>query len=374
MKENKEYDGKIIRQQTSERYRFTYDERLEVGAKSDDRCCHCGRKIYPDFGAEVDHFVPISKGGTNNPINRVMLCRVCNLEKQDKIYEPEMYLKYLKPEYKVKLLDYFDSFVHSYAYFGVRSVTACDRYTYQFLRPAAHRKKGKTSKNIAFPVTIDRVGWSDMEEVNIFLKRYFEKHGIDHDPASASLFLNSFSSFYTVRRNGEITLLAAAFLTRHEVDVKDAASVSLTIIPMPLYDNVTGHNIADLISTKLPLNILYEQNIDEIPVTILSLGDDPFTFHFAEHYGYKTEVYRGSTAVFIDTKTDDRQTVQKKLLDAIGPREEKVESFLTGIDEGSPYTLTPHPEAEWLTAYLSDDTVVVPNIGNVNGMHKRVKA
>jgi len=42
------------------------------------KCRYCGRTVGPDLMLEVDHVVPVSKGGTNDPINLVTACFDCN--------------------------------------------------------------------------------------------------------------------------------------------------------------------------------------------------------------------------------------------------------------------------------------------------------
>lgn len=69
-------------------YRKTY-------IKSGYRCAYCGRDLIEDFdawmGIEVDHIIPISKGGSDKLSNRVAACSVCNGEKG----------RYLHPNHKI---------------------------------------------------------------------------------------------------------------------------------------------------------------------------------------------------------------------------------------------------------------------------------
>ncbi len=92
-------EKKPDRCKVNEREQFSYEYKQKILAKSDDRCCHCGRKAYIGYGATVDHYVPISKGGINDDCNLVMLCETCNKEKDDLIIDPDNYLVYLKEPY-----------------------------------------------------------------------------------------------------------------------------------------------------------------------------------------------------------------------------------------------------------------------------------
>lgn len=63
------------------------------------KCYYCERKIIPNrsgdgkiypFTATVDHFIPISKGGTNTRENLVASCHNCNEKKNDAM--PSLFL------------------------------------------------------------------------------------------------------------------------------------------------------------------------------------------------------------------------------------------------------------------------------------------
>lgn len=52
-------------------------------------CVYCCCDIRESF--QVDHIVPVSKGGANDKTNLQLLCKPCNLDKRDK--DPHEYLK-----------------------------------------------------------------------------------------------------------------------------------------------------------------------------------------------------------------------------------------------------------------------------------------
>jgi hypothetical protein len=53
------------------------------------KCCYCGCKVSKKYDPNhdrypnLDHVIPISKGGSHRPENLQCLCRACNLEKSD---------------------------------------------------------------------------------------------------------------------------------------------------------------------------------------------------------------------------------------------------------------------------------------------------
>lgn len=48
-------------------------------------CPRCGRRYASLDDFEVDHIIPIARGGRNSVNNAQVLCRACNREKSDKL-------------------------------------------------------------------------------------------------------------------------------------------------------------------------------------------------------------------------------------------------------------------------------------------------
>lgn len=57
--------------------------RFEVFKRDKFTCQYCGASA-PDVILEIDHIMPVSKGGTNDIMNLVTSCRDCNRGKKDK--------------------------------------------------------------------------------------------------------------------------------------------------------------------------------------------------------------------------------------------------------------------------------------------------
>ncbi len=61
----------------SERRRLTKEERRAVYDKMGGHCAYCGCELhYKDM--QVDHVVPLRKGGPDVPDNMLPACRSCN--------------------------------------------------------------------------------------------------------------------------------------------------------------------------------------------------------------------------------------------------------------------------------------------------------
>ena len=85
-------NGKLekVSANTPKRKSFTKEERIKIYRKTKGRCYLCGEFV--DFDLyEIEHKIPLSKGGTNNLSNLFCSCHICNLIKHD-IY-PEDFME-----------------------------------------------------------------------------------------------------------------------------------------------------------------------------------------------------------------------------------------------------------------------------------------
>jgi hypothetical protein len=72
------------RPRTKTRRSLPASVRFEVLRRDDFTCKYCGR-IAPLVSLQVDHVVPLSRGGTDELRNLVAACSECNLGKSDKL-------------------------------------------------------------------------------------------------------------------------------------------------------------------------------------------------------------------------------------------------------------------------------------------------
>jgi hypothetical protein len=69
--------------QISGRIAMSVDVKLRLEEQQRWRCALCGRPLARDVSPQVDHVVPLSLGGSNDPGNLQLLCRDCNLGKSN---------------------------------------------------------------------------------------------------------------------------------------------------------------------------------------------------------------------------------------------------------------------------------------------------
>jgi len=70
---------------TARRARIPAAVKKLVLRRTDSRCWYCGAELsrLGEMSFEIDHVLPIAKGGTNDPSNLVASCRACNQKKGD---------------------------------------------------------------------------------------------------------------------------------------------------------------------------------------------------------------------------------------------------------------------------------------------------
>ena len=62
--------------------------RFEIFKRDKFTCQYCGKSA-PDVILEIDHIIPVAKGGTNEIMNLVTACRDCNRGKRDKTLDDD---------------------------------------------------------------------------------------------------------------------------------------------------------------------------------------------------------------------------------------------------------------------------------------------
>lgn len=55
---------------------------IKIRMRLNDRCRYCGKPL--NGGGEIDHWLPISRGGDSSPKNLTIACRTCNRDKHSK--------------------------------------------------------------------------------------------------------------------------------------------------------------------------------------------------------------------------------------------------------------------------------------------------
>lgn len=277
-------EDKIRRQKIMERDEFSWDEKKHIALKSKDKCCHCGKKVYLGHGATVDHFIPISKGGTNQDFNMIMLCETCNKAKGNKIMYPHTYIRFLNPEDKKKTENFFESYVRSYEYIERRNILACDEYQLDILPPVDTKRLKKKGKDIpTIKYALKRVRMDDFftideerRKVTDYFIEYLRRIERLDDEESArkniEFWLHFGCIYYVENVTGIIFMATVTMREIRRVNGNVEKELYLNCFPKNATD--LSYSVARGCMTLIPESLCYEQGIDCIPVTYCFLKQD----------------------------------------------------------------------------------------------------
>ena len=267
---------KIERQKIVERDEFDWDERKHIAMKSGNRCCHCGKKVYTNFGATVDHFIPLSKGGTNRDINMVMLCDKCNSDKKDKILYPGNYLEYLNEADKKKLIDYFESYTQSFEFVSRGNIFSCDEYLIGVLPPAVclpGKRKKHNLPHIKFALKKARKEDADkLTQYYISVLKRFDLLDSEEAAAVNIDFWMRFGCIYYIENTEGIRYMVTVTLQTWEMGDHTEHNLMMTFFPKSGNDLCLSLTCGLL--DFLPECLCAEQGLNQIPLRIRFFKDD----------------------------------------------------------------------------------------------------
>lgn len=81
--------NRLAQQRRKENTNVTEEQIHEMWEELQGRCAYCGVSIFIDGNRDVtiEHIVPITRGGTDNPENLTLICHLCNCSKNNRLYE-----------------------------------------------------------------------------------------------------------------------------------------------------------------------------------------------------------------------------------------------------------------------------------------------
>ncbi len=71
------WDCIVLTIETRRRRAFTFQDYLMIAVHSEQACAFCGKRP-PEVPLEIDHILPLSKGGSDLYYNLRFLCQRCN--------------------------------------------------------------------------------------------------------------------------------------------------------------------------------------------------------------------------------------------------------------------------------------------------------
>ena len=110
--------------------------------KCGGKCMRCGKKVSRDSNFTVEHFIPISKGGTNELSNLVALCEDCNKDKGNDVVYPKWY-KAAPKVVKKELEEGFDEYLDRCDWLTNTNLLMVDRFDAIVNQAIINPKSGK---------------------------------------------------------------------------------------------------------------------------------------------------------------------------------------------------------------------------------------
>lgn len=334
------------RQKMYERDFRTVEEREDIARKSDNLCCHCGQMKFVHYGATVDHFIPLDKGGCDRFINCIMLCEKCNEEKGNKVVDMS-YIPYLKPKYKKELQAYFESYLHTMEYVERNRLFALDEYPIhvESICPTDFHRKKQNRRMITKKYLFKKATFDDLDKIVTYYIKYLKKvNSLDDLDAARDniVFWLTFGCIYYLESNGEISLITV-FTIKHVRD-EEAYHDITNILQMYIFSYYCS-DIAITLVTKLiyelPNKFKEEQQLDFLPYTVKMITVDPMVNYV---YNYlsdattkKTVLWNGDITGFLesylyvgdDTVTDKQSEKVKRFLDQFNEVTNHLVKFFT---------------------------------------------
>ena len=293
-------EGNLIQKKYYNREHFTLDEKEDICAKSGNKCAHCGTPIYAGYQMTVDHFIPLDKGGSNQMINLIPLCKDCNESKDNKLYSMD-YIKYLKPKYKQQIKDYLDSYVQVIDYCQRHRLLAYDEYNRSILiTPRNVRRKNK-SVGVKSKYILKYATWDDLDKITDYLIRYLKKNEVlDSEEAAREniIFWMQFGCIYYVERNGEVTTMIAMTIKQlgENQDYRGIYNQPMMYL-FPYYQTEISEQIVLDLIYDIPKLICDENNLSFMPLNIVMLEDEKMKNVLS--YMYKTSPKEDNVEGFI---------------------------------------------------------------------------
>lgn len=314
----------------------TVEEKEDIARKSNNKCCHCGKEKYVHYGATIDHFIPLDKGGCDRYINCIMLCEDCNQEKGTKIVGLD-YVPYLKEKYKKELKQYLDSYIQTMDYVNNNRIFALDEYTIKVQSVLALKfKNQKHTKGMYLTYKYKKATIDDIDRLLEYYVKYLKKvDSLDDEEAARNnlIFWLSFGSIYYIEVKNEIKLLTVITM-RKMADYESYKGINISpqiyCFPYYLTDDYISLTV-NLLLNFIPQTIIDEQNLFALPYKIVMINSDKLSNYLAIYMknkdknrdkhipiGYDHEV-KDFVDYFIiaDARTDKNKSTDEEMVEAI---------------------------------------------------------
>lgn len=215
------------RKPVAQRIKLSNNERINVHIACQNRCAHCGKHLNFYRELTIDHVIPLSKGGKNEPRNYVALCEECNLEKSNDIVYPMDYFPYLPKERQVELKELFDEYLKNTPWFAHDNLFMLDRFNMDAAKAVYMPKQG-----YCYPVpTIMRVEKTTPEKAFEYLQLYIARLQTEDKEMFVTSPEELKTPYYRVIDQDKTIMLISAYVDQSEEDNRNI--LRLDFFPNP---------------------------------------------------------------------------------------------------------------------------------------------
>lgn len=211
------------------RYMFTLDEKRTMLKRTDGKCARCGKELHVgNKDCTVEHIIPLSKGGKNEPTNLICMCKSCNLEKGNDIVEPSWY-KYLN-ESEVEVIErLFLRYLKDYCHISSTNLLPVDQYSVTIHFNARtgdlYYDSGTRVIDVAKQIVWKKARLrDDLDKIVEAYKRFNKKNNVEYDGVRSRVIylIKNGCVYYVEDSHGEVKLVVpfALATTGMGVDVK----------------------------------------------------------------------------------------------------------------------------------------------------------
>lgn len=136
-----------MRARVEDRTFFPWDVKEPLMKETDGRCAHCGTPLDRYGNMTVEHVIPLSKGGTNDPANLTVLCGDCNLLKADQVLHAGWY-PYLPKNRRKELTEHLRTYMKETDYLAEDCLIPVDMFRIEV--PIEFTKKNRRIRMPAY--------------------------------------------------------------------------------------------------------------------------------------------------------------------------------------------------------------------------------
>ncbi len=317
----------------------------------------------------VEHVVPISKGGTNIPINLIALCKSCNVKKTDDIITPSLYYKYLPDSAKKEVQSYYELYINNEKWLTPKNYLKQDvciiPYTVRTrMYNSKLSKRTRAGVNIHEQViraTLRKMKYGELDEAYNVLEKYSDIYNLpkeDIKETLASVFKTG--AIYSISNASGIIALIPFMIKK--IKFGETYGYAITIPGIPhLYEKPHYEKLISDAILKIATDIAVLNSKGTSIIQMVHPENDQFLERIARMlrgcFSSKAEGWKCDFILAIDASQENREEKAKKWIETAD--KEKIfaqfSQFLEKEMELKEYTASPNEKKKKKTTKVKEE-------------------